>query len=108
MVLGLIGLSFQFTDLGPTETWMRRIGTIEFVYLFSGLLIGFLYYQKWLIAGLVGWGSVFLVILSLLEGESGFLEVIAIPLITLCLAFGGGYAGALLNTKVFKRFFPGA
>lgn len=103
-VLGFIGFVFQFSDLQPGETLFRRIGIILFVYLFSGLMIGFLYYQKWFIAGIAGWGSVLLLIITLIEGNGESVESLTFPVFTIGLAFGGGYAGALMNREVLQRY----
>lgn len=110
LLVGLLGLSMFFADLGPGETLTSRLTQAALLFFLSGALIGYLHNRTWMLAGLVAWGPVLLSLVRLPSAViggipvSGLAELFAFLLLPLGLALAGGYLGALLaNRRVFSR-----
>jgi hypothetical protein len=111
LLLGLFGLSLFFSDLGPGETWTRRLVIAALLFFLSGLFIGYLNPKLWIIAGLTAWGPVLFGSTGLINILSGavpslgivWVQVLAMLLLPLGLALLGAYVGALVGRKHLIR-----
>ncbi len=57
LVLGIIGLSMVFSDIGAGESAIIRIVVATLFFFLSGLGIGYLNPRGWIISGLTAWGG---------------------------------------------------
>lgn len=55
IILGLIGFSLFFSDLGSQESEVNRIVIIVLFFFVSGLVIGYFNPRIWMLAGLTAW-----------------------------------------------------
>jgi peptidoglycan/LPS O-acetylase OafA/YrhL len=108
LILGILGLSFVFSDLGPTETLILRISLTALFFFLSGAGIGYFHSKQWWLSSLTAlWSLLFgagLVVLAILKKGS---QVFVLPdppyisagLMILFLPLGlsllGGYIGNL-------------
>ncbi len=68
IILGLIGFSLFFSDLGSQESEVSRIVTIVLFFFISGLVIGYFNPRIWILAGLTAWLCVLFPAFILLRG----------------------------------------
>lgn len=59
-LVGLLGLSAFFSDLGPGETGFRRAVVVAIEYVVGGVVIGWTLRRRWYLAILEAWGPVLL------------------------------------------------
>ncbi len=99
VAVGLFGLVLFFSDFAPSETVLSRGLTIFFLFLVSGLVIGYLIPEAWPISGLMAWGAVLVGAVALLGGGGTWLQAVGLLLAPLAFAIGSGYLGAWLRRK---------
>lgn len=106
LALGLFGLIFLFSDLGPGETLAHRYTVTVLFNLICGLVIGLFNARLWAIAGIVAWAGIVVALRGLFSGPAQWLEMLTVAAISPLPAFGGGYLGGLIIRKrVFHRLF---
>lgn len=116
LVLGIIGLTMVFSDVGAGESATIRIVVATLFFFFSGLAIGYFNPRGWIVSGLSAWGGVtfgtFLVYAAINRyGSNAFaareppyiLAGLGILLLPLSLALLGGYVGRRLREKRATR-----
>jgi hypothetical protein len=112
LILGFIGLSLVFSDIGAGESAASRIFVAASFFFLGGVGIGYFNSRAWIISGLTAWGSIlfgaFLTLASIRKyGRDAFtvqeppylsagLVILFVPL---SLALLGGYIGKSLNNK---------
>jgi type VI protein secretion system component VasK len=112
VILGVIGLSLVFSDVGAGESATSRIIFAAIFFLLCGLGIGYFNPRAWIISGLSAWGSTlfgaFLTFVAIRRyGSNAFAAQeppyisagLVILLVPLCLALLGGYIGRRLNGR---------
>ena len=112
LVLGVIGLSMSFSDIGPGESTTSRIALGALFFFICGLGIGYFNPRAWIISGLSAWAGVlmggFLVIgairthgvNALAAQEPPYIAVgLALLLVPLGLSLLGGHTGKRLSNK---------
>lgn len=104
-LIGVIGLSLLFSDLGPGESGISRAFTIGIVYLISSLPIGYVLPKHWKRAGYLSWSSLLLFFFAFLgslpEGLQRTLSTLTL-LTPLFVTLLGGYIGSYLRTHYKK------
>ena len=108
LILGILGLSFVFSDLGPTETLILRICLTTLFFFLSGIGIGYFHSNQWWLSSLTAFwsslfGASFVVLAVLKKGSKVFVlqdpPYISFGLMILFLPLGlsllGGYIGSL-------------
>ena len=65
LVVGIFEMSCFFSDLGPGETNLERFATAGIVLFVAGLIIGYLYPERWFLSGIPTWRLILLGMMSL-------------------------------------------
>jgi peptidoglycan/LPS O-acetylase OafA/YrhL len=112
LVLGIIGLSMVFSNLGPSESETGRVITAAIFFFLCGLGIGYFNPRAWIISGLSAWGSISFGLLMVLSaiGKYGnnafaaqkppYISVgLVILLLPVSLSLLGGYIGQRLKNN---------
>ncbi len=110
LVLGVVGLSMVFSNLGPGESETSRVFVAVLFFFLCGLGIGYFNPRAWIISGLSAWGGLlfglFLTVSAVSKyGSYAFAAqqppYISVGLLTLLLpvslALLGGYVGSRLR-----------
>jgi len=106
LALGLFGLVFLFSDLGPGETLAHRYTVTVLFNLVCGLVIGLFNARVWAISGVVAWAGILIALRGLAAGPALWPEMLTVAAVSPLPAFTGGYLGALIIRKrVFRRLF---
>jgi len=101
MVLGFIGLSMLFSDLGPAESPLGRTLTTAVLLFGGGVIVGLVAGRRWwYLSGICSWGGVLIGIVTARLGIDRILLFLALPL---GLALAGGYASVLLLQSLSRR-----
>lgn len=104
LILGFIGASLLFSDLGPGETMTSRMVTAVVFYLISGFAVSYLNPKLWLVGGLVSWGAVLLGLGGLLRGPT--IETLVYLLPSTVPTFTGAYLGRIIGAnRLIGRIF---
>ncbi len=112
LILGIIGLSTVFSDLGSGESWGMRTLIADIFFFLSGAVIGFFNPKLWMISGLIAWEGVlmggFLTLIALRRHGAGAFSAQESPYISvgLMMLFGpiilallGGFMGRMIREK---------
>ena len=116
LTLGFFGLALVFSDSGASEEWLVRVLVAALFFFLSGLGIGFINPELWIIAGLSAWGGIlmggFIVLMALGRYGSAAFDAQEPPYISagltmlfvpLGLTLIGGYIGKLLSQMRKER-----
>ena len=111
-IIGVIGVSLVFSDVGAGESATIRIIVAAILFLLCGLGIGYFNPRAWIISGLSAWGSTlfgaFLTFVAIRKyGSDAFAAQeppyisagLVMLLVPSCLALLGGYIGRRLSDK---------
>lgn len=110
LVLGVVGLSMVFSNLGPGESETSRVFIAAIFFFLCGLGIGYFNSRAWIVSGLSAWGGILfglLLIVSAMSkyGSKAFAAQqppyisagLLILLLPVSLALLGGYVGSRLR-----------
>ena len=108
LILGFIGVSLLFSDLGPGETMTGRLITAVTFFLVASFVVGYCNPRFWWLGGLVSWGGVLLGMGGLIRGPT--METLTYLLPSIVPAFVGAYLGGFVGRKrligrLFHRIF---
>ena len=97
LVLGFIGVSLLFSDLGPGETMTSRLITAIVFYLISGFAVSYLNPRFWLVGGVVSWGGVLFGLGGLIRGPTTETLIYLLP--STVPTFTGAYLDEIVGGK---------
>ena len=100
---GFWGLLILFSDYPADWSATRWLVYVLVSHAAFGLTIGALVPKWWLLSLVAGWGAMFLGLLSLLSGSSGFLLELLVPVLGSLLS--AGLLGAIA-VGLFQRARP--
>ena len=107
-VIGVLGLSGFFSDLGPGESERERIAFVVGVYVVGGGLLGALLPRRWYLAVLSAWGPLLVsapgLLVPLSRGQATpywsyiLLGLVGAP----AVAVAAGFAGSRIRLALHK------
>lgn len=101
-LIGLLGLSFLFSDLGPGETEFARDASTIGLYVLGGLVLGALARRRWYVATVLPWGAILVGLANLvLRGSLSVLMQYTLP--ALAISLGASFVGYKLRMWVSRR-----
>ena len=108
LVLGFVGVSLLFSDLGPGETMASRLFTAVIFFLVTSFAVSYFNPWHWWLGGLVSWGGVLLGVGGLIRGPT--IETLLYLLPSVAPSFVGAYLGGIVGEKrlvgrLFQRIF---
>ncbi len=104
LILGFVGVSLLFSDLGPGETMAGRIFITVMFFLVASFAISYFNPGYWWLGGLVSWGGVLFGLGGLIRGPT--IETLIYLLPSVAPSFGGAYLGGIVSRKqLIGRFF---
>ena len=106
LVLGFLGLSLVFSDLGPGESTLTRTLVTVLTFLGGGFITGLIAGSRaWPLSILSAWGPILLGLVAMRFGIDRLFTLVLPPLL---LSLLGGYLSMLVTRAVSHRKRPDA